>query len=120
MSRPFISKAQRQAQTRIKNLINYIASVNRIILKRSSPRHGFAMGYHPNTKSQAFIFYSPTLGIQTWYEHNGMCHCCEARNTCIDTINQLASEWQILLLAEKTPSENALHLLTQIQRRLGW
>ena len=120
VSRPFISKAQRQAQERIKKLIQYTATVNRIRIKQSSPRHGFAVGYHPNTKSQAFIFYSPKLGVQTWYEHNGACNDCEARNTCIDTINQLAKEWQIPLRAGFTPSENALHLLTEIQRRVGW
>ncbi len=120
VSRPFISKAQRQAETRIKQLIQYSAAVNRIHIQHSSPRHGFAVGYNPSTKSQAYIFYSLKLGIQTWFEHNGACNNCEAQDNCIDTINQLAKEWQVLLQPNHTPSENALHLLTQIREQLGW
>jgi len=78
------------------------------------------VGYHPATQRQAYIFYSPKLGIQTWYEHEGQCTECEARDNCIDTINQLAQEWQINLNAGSTPSEKALFLLTKIKEELGW
>lgn len=120
VSRPFISKAQRQAEMRIKQLLQYTAAVNRIHLQHTSPQHGFAVGYNPSTKSQAYIFYSTKLGIQTWYEHDGGCNSCEARNDCIDTINQLTKEWQVTLRPGLTPSENALHLLTEIKEQLGW
>ncbi|MFX0168418.1 MAG: hypothetical protein ACFE89_03580 [Candidatus Hodarchaeota archaeon] len=120
VSRPFISKAQRQAETRITRLLQYTAAVNRIHIRRASPRQGFAIGYHPATQRRAYIFYSPKLGIQTWYEHEGQCNGCEARDNCIDTINQLAREWQIPLKSGITPSENALHLLTKIKEELGW
>jgi hypothetical protein len=120
VSRPFISKAQRQAEARIKQLLQYTAAVNRILIRRSSSRQGFAIGYHPATKRRAYIFYSPKLGIQTWYEHEGQCNGCEARDNCINTINQLAQEWQIALKNGRTPSENALYLLTKIKEELGW
>ena len=120
VSRPFISKAQRQAEARIKQLLQYTAAVNRIHIRQSSPKNGFAVGYHPATQRPAYIFYSPKLGIQTWYEHNGQCNGCEARDNCINTINQLAQEWQIPLQSGKNPSENALHLLTRIKEELGW
>jgi hypothetical protein len=105
---------------RIKQLLQYTAAVNRIHIQRASPLKGFAAGHHPSTQRQAFIFYSPKLGIQTWYEHEGQCNGCEALENCIDTINQLAREWQIPLKAGRTPSENALYLLTKIKEELGW
>lgn len=120
VSRPFISKAQRQAEARIKQLLHYTAAVNRIHIRHASPRLGFAVGYHPATQSQAYIFYSPKLGIQTWFEHEGQCTGCVSRDTCIDTINRLAQEWQIHLKPGSTPSENALYLLTKIKEELGW
>lgn len=120
VSRPFISKAQRIAETRIRKLLRHAAEVNRIKLHNLSPRFGFAIGYSPGLRSTTYIVYSPKLGIQTWYAHRGNCTNCDSKTSCEETLWQLSLDWQIPLQEGLSPSDNAHYLFTRIQEDLGW
>ena len=120
VSRPFITKAQRVAEARILDLLHHTAQVNRIKLRHTSTQFGIAVGYCPSVQSKAYIFYSPKLGVQTWYVHKGNCTDCESKATCTQTLDQLSSEWMISLPQNQSPSDKALHLFRKIEERLGW
>jgi hypothetical protein len=120
VSRPFVSKAQRVAEERIGSLLKHAASVNRIKLRHMSPEYGFAMGFCSANQMDTFILYSPTMGVQTWFDHDGECGSCAELSVCTETLTQLASEWKIPLKGMKTPSEMAAHLFDTIKRRLEW
>ncbi|MFX1560574.1 MAG: hypothetical protein ACFFBL_08290 [Promethearchaeota archaeon] len=120
VSRPFVSKAQRVAEERIGQLLKHAASVNRIKIRHMSSEYGFAVGYCSTNQMNTFILYSPTIGVQTWFDHEGECGSCAELSECTDTLTQLSDEWKIPLKGKKTPSDMAAHLFKTIMGRLKW
>ncbi len=120
VSRPFVSKAQRIAEERIGKLLKHAASVNRIKLRHISPSYGFAVGYCSANQMDTFVLYSPKIGVQTWFDHDGECGSCAELSECTQTLTQLAVEWKIPMKGKKTPSEMAAHMFGTIMGRLKW
>ncbi|MGY5852602.1 MAG: hypothetical protein RTU92_03460 [Candidatus Thorarchaeota archaeon] len=119
VSRPYISKAQRVAEQRIERLLQNTASVMRIDLSNLSGKFGFAVGYSSMHKSKTYITYSPSHGVQTWFDHVGPCETCEKIDECNSILDVLAEEWQILI-PSGPPTERAAHLFSKIMERLNW
>jgi hypothetical protein len=85
-----------------------------------SPKYGFAVGYcHPH-QMDTYVLYSPKMGVQTWFDHEGECGSCAELSDCTETLTQLADEWEISLKGKKTPSDIAAHMFDTIMRRLKW
>lgn len=120
VSRPFISKAQRIAETRINQLLRYSAAVNRLLIKHISPKHGFALCYSPSLQDTVYLLFSPTIGVQAWYPHKGSCSNCESKSNCTQILKRLAQEWQISYDESKPPTDNAKQLFDKIQEELEW
>ena len=120
VSRPFVSKAQRIAKGRIEKLLLHTAKINRIQIKNLSSDYGFAIGYCSAYNTNTYIIYSPTMGIQTWFDHSGNCGGCGLQKECRETLHQLAKEWEIDFDKELPPTELAEHLFNTIMRRLKW
>jgi hypothetical protein len=120
VSRPFVSKAQRIAEERIGDLLKHTASVNRIKLRHMSPEYGFAVGFCTANQMDTFILYSPKIGLQTWFDHEGECGSCGELSECTDTLTQLSQEWKIPMKGKKTPSDMAAHLFDTIMERMKW
>jgi hypothetical protein len=120
VSRPFVSKAQRIAEERIGKLLKHAASVNRIKLNHMSTHYGFGVGYCATHQMDTFILYSPTIGVQIWFDHDGECGSCAEEPECMQTLTQIAQEWEVPLKRKQTPTEMAGHIFGTIMRRLGW
>ncbi len=120
VSRPFVSKAQRVAKDRVENLLLHTASVNRIQVRNLSSEYGFAIGFCSAYNTDTYILYSPSIGIQTWFDHSGDCGNCSMRKQCVTTLLQLAQEWEITIDDTLPPTDMATHLFNTIMRRLKW
>ncbi len=120
VSRALVSKAQRIAEERIEKILRYTASSNRIKIQRISPRYGFAVGRSPADKSVTYIVYSPTLGTQVWYSHEGDCKNCGEESVCQEILHALAAEWRVPLLKDLPPTEAAEEIFVVLMRRLKW
>jgi hypothetical protein len=120
VSRPFVSKAQRIAEERIEKLLIHTAHVNRIQVRNLSSKYGFAVGFCSAYNTDTYILYSPTIGLQTWFDHSGDCGSCSVRKECLDTLHQLAQEWGIPFNDRLLPTDLAAHLFGVIMRRLKW
>jgi hypothetical protein len=120
VSRPFVSKAQRIAETRIGTLLEHAASINRVQLRHLSTSYGIAIGYSAPYASDAYILYSPSIGVQIWFDHEGECGTCNQLTDCAQTLLQLAEEWEISVDGDQTPNDMAQNLFDTIKRRLEW
>ncbi len=120
VSRPFVSKSQRIAKDRIENLLLHTARVNRIQIQNLSSDYGFAVGFCSAYNTETYILYSPSIGVQTWFNHEGNCGSCGVRKECVETLLQLAKEWEIAVDDTLPPSDMAAHLFNIIRRRLNW
>lgn len=120
VSRPFISKAQRIAEARIAQLISYAAAINRIRITRLDSRSGFAIGFCPSTEDLAYVVYSPTLGVHTWFAHQGNCASCESAESCHRMLEQLSKGWKIPIDESLPPTKGTLTLFHRLQEELGW
>jgi hypothetical protein len=120
VSRALVSKAQRIAEERIEKILRHTASTNRIRIQKISPRYGFASGYCYANKSDVYIVYSPTLGTQLWFNHEGDCSSCIEQPVCEKTIHTLAQEWNLPLPKGIPATEAAEELFIAIMRRLKW
>ena len=120
VSRPFVTMAQKIAEERIEKLLQHAASVNRIKIEHLSTQYGIAKGYCHAYDTHTYIFYSPKIGLQTWYEHKGVCGTCEMKDQCLRTLRTLAEEWEIPLPDDKSPTELGVYLVDIIGRRLKW
>jgi hypothetical protein len=120
VSRPFVSKAQRIAESRIGTLLEHAASINRVQIRNISTSYGIAVGYSAPYASDAYILYSPSIGVQIWFDHEGQCETCSQLAECKQTLLQLAEEWEISVDIEDSPNDMALHLFETIMRRLKW
>ncbi|UCE10873.1 MAG: hypothetical protein JSW61_02800 [Candidatus Thorarchaeota archaeon] len=120
VSRPFISKAQRIAEQRIEKLLRHAASINRIRIRDISTKYGLVYGYCPAYDTETYIFYSPKIGIQTWYAHRGECGSCELLKQCETTLKQIAEEWEIEVPEATPPTDLSIYLFDIIMRRMKW
>jgi hypothetical protein len=111
---------QKRAEGRIKKLIEHAASVNRVKIERMSVRYGIAEGFCHTYDSQTFIVYSPKIGVQNWYVHQGVCGTCDLENQCKETLRTLAEEWEIGIPPDMPPTELGVFLFDNIRRRLKW
>ncbi|MCK5240297.1 MAG: hypothetical protein KAR33_12145 [Candidatus Thorarchaeota archaeon] len=120
VSRAYVSKSLKHAENRIEVLLDHAARINRIKLHHVSPIHGLAVGYCAAHKSETTISYSPTLGVQVWYEHHGDCGSCSDYKDCIKLLDTLAKEWRIPLSSNAPPTGVAKNLFSKITRKLDW
>ena len=120
VSRPFVTMAQKTAEERILKLLQHTASVNQVKIERLSTRYGIAKGYCYAYDADTYIFYSPKIGLQTWYEHKRDCGACEMQDQCLTTLRTLAEEWEIPLPDDRPPTELGVYLVDIIGRRLKW
>jgi len=120
VSRPFVSMEQKEAESRIKKLIEHTASANRVKIDRLSARYGIAEGYCHAYDAQTYIFYSPKIGVQNWYVHQGHCGTCDLEDQCKETLRTLAEEWEIGIPPNMSPTELGVYLVETIRRRLKW
>jgi hypothetical protein len=119
--RPTIRDCQGpEGVSRIKKLIEHTASANRVKIDRLSARYGIAEGYCHSYDSQTYIFYSPKIGVQNWYVHEGNCGTCDLEDQCKETLRTLAEEWEIGIPPNMSPTELAVYLVETIRRRLKW
>lgn len=120
VSRPYVSQAQRIAETRIEELLRHTAHVSRIDLQHISPEYGIAIGDCPALDSTIYITYSSKMGIQTWYSHVGDCASCDKKSECNDLLDTLSSDWGIPLPEGLPPTEMGIRLFEEIKGVLGW
>ena len=120
VSRALVSKTQRIAEERIERILLHTAATNRINIKQISPKYGFAAGYCPANKSETYIVYSPELGTQLWFSHEGNCGNCSEQSVCEKTIRTLAHEWNLPHQKGIPATEAAEELFIAIMRRLKW
>ncbi|MHA2603501.1 MAG: hypothetical protein AM324_015380 [Candidatus Thorarchaeota archaeon SMTZ1-83] len=110
LSRPFVSMEQKTAENRIKKLIEHTASVNRVKIDRLSARYGIAEGYCHAYDSPTYIIFSPKIGVQNWYVHEGECGTCDLEAQCTETLRTLAEEWEIGIPPGMPPTELGVYL----------
>ena len=120
VSRPFVTMAQKTAEERILKLLQHTATVNRVKIEHLSTRYGIAKGYCAAYDADTYIFYSPKIGLQLWYEHERVCSACEMEDQCTKTLQTLAKEWEIPLPDDRPPTELGAYLVDVIGRRLKW
>jgi hypothetical protein len=120
VSRPFVTMAQKTAEERIDKLLQHAASINRVKIEHLSTQYGIAKGYCHAYDTDTYIFYSPKIGLQIWYEHIGVCATCEMEDQCLETLRTLAEEWEIPLPDDKPPTELGVYLVDIVRRRLKW
>jgi hypothetical protein len=120
VSRPFVTMAQKTAEERIEKLLQHAASINRVRIEHLSTRYGIAKGFCHAYDTDTYIFYSPKIGLQTWYEHTGICGTCDLEDQCLKTLRTLAEEWEIPLPDDRPPTELGVYLVDIITRRLKW
>jgi hypothetical protein len=120
VSRPFVTMAQKRAESRIKKLLQHSASVNRVKIEHLDSKYGIAKGYCHAYDTETYIVYSPKIGLQNWYVHKGECGTCEMEDQCLTTLRTLAVEWEIPLPNDKPPTELGVYLFDIIGRRLKW
>lgn len=77
ISRAAVSKSLKEANKRVKSLLENAGRMNKIHLNRLSVKLGFARGYNHVFNVRAYITYSPVNGVLVWYEHEGTCEDCE-------------------------------------------
>ncbi|MFX0093544.1 MAG: hypothetical protein ACFFBD_17465 [Candidatus Hodarchaeota archaeon] len=82
ISRPAVSQALREANERIKALLENAAKSNKICLELLSEKYGYARGRSGMFKTTAYITYSPKNGLQVWYDHKGHCESCDEYGDC--------------------------------------
>jgi hypothetical protein len=78
----FISRTLKEANKRIKTLLENTAQANKITLDRISAELGFAKGKSHMFDRTAYITFSPENGVQVWYDHKGDCTTCEELTHC--------------------------------------
>ena len=120
VSRPFVSKATRIAEARIRRLLENAASINRIKIHHISEKYGLIYGYSPSTQSETYITFSPSIGVQTWYKHQGECESCSEYESCNTMLLQIAKEWDVQINKKMVPTELSDYVFGSIMRRLKW
>jgi len=93
----FISKTLKEANKRVKSLLENAAKANKITLDLISAEQGFAKGKSHMFHLAAYITFSPENGIQVWYDHKGDCATCEEFTRCRNVLLQEFKERNIKL-----------------------
>jgi hypothetical protein len=84
----FVSKTLKEANNRIKDLLESSANANKIKLDFINVKLGFARGQSQMLNVKTFITFSPSNGVQVWYEHKGDCANCEVYDECRSALLQ--------------------------------
>ena len=82
----FVSKTLKEANKRIKILLEGTAKANKISLDLINEKIGFARGRSHMFELTAYITFSPENGVQVWYDHKGECSSCNEFSRCRKTI----------------------------------
>jgi len=120
VSRPYVSQAHRIAEERIEQLLRHASSILRVDLNHLDPSYGIAAGYWSALESAVYFTYSPQIGVQTWYRHEGDCSGCNKYEECEAILYQLSKEWNIELPAGLPPTEKGAFLFDTVMEELGW
>jgi hypothetical protein len=116
-----VYKALNSKNSKIENLLLNTAKTNRIRVYCSSKVEGFLWGYSPSFKTDVYITYSPKIGTQVWYEHEGDCGHCEELMDCLWILKTEAEERKLTIPKNfDTPTEIALFLFETVKKKLGW
>ncbi|MFW9997023.1 MAG: hypothetical protein ACFFD4_33580 [Candidatus Odinarchaeota archaeon] len=78
----FVSQTLKEANERIKALLQESARANKVKLDYLNTELGFARGQSQMLKLKTYITFSPVNGVQIWYEHQGDCVDCEVFEDC--------------------------------------
>jgi hypothetical protein len=78
------------------------------------------MGYCAAHRSETTITYSPKLGVQVWYSHEGDCDSCSEFGECTQLLNVLSKEWKIPLASNAEPRRVAEVFFSKIKKQLAW
>lgn len=109
-----VSKSLKEANKRIKDLIEYSARMNKIELERTSAKLGFAWGKSHTFKLKAWITFSPVNGVHVWYKHEGACEACGELGYCRSVLKQEFKERNLKLPSEMMKPSKLAELLFQI------
>lgn len=120
VSRPYVSQAYRIAEERIEELLLHASSVMRVDIDHLNASYGIAIGYCSAVGSDVYLTYSPEMGVQTWYSHEGDCSSCGKRKECNAILQQLATEWNIPLPKDLSPTKQGAFLFDEVMEELGW
>jgi len=120
VSRPYVSQAQRIAEKRIEKLLRHTASSSRINIDHINAQYGIAMGECPALNTTVYFTYTSTMGVQTWYRHEGECQGCDKSSECSRVLDTLSKEWNIDVSNDLPPTERGIRLFNMIMEELGW
>lgn len=99
-----VSQTLKEANSRVKNLLESTAKSNKIRLTVVSPELGYARGRSREFKVTAYITYSPVNGVHVWYDHEGDCEACEEADDCRQLLLQEYQERNLPIPAETLPA----------------
>ncbi len=105
------------ANLKISEALEETAKINKIEIQKLIPEKGFLAGYSVHFKTQVFITFSATNGVQVWYKHEGNCEKCKKIETCRSILLAEAKDRNFLLLDDTSkilPSKLADALFTKI------
>ena len=78
----FVSRSLKEANTRIKGLLENVARMNKIKLDLLNEELGVARGRSHVFNIKTYITFSPVNGVQVWYDHEGDCATCDEFAEC--------------------------------------
>ncbi len=120
VSEQAVSKTLKEANTRIRTLIENSAAMNRINLELLNEELGVARGYSCVFKVKVYITYSPNNGVQVWYDHQGACEECEEFVECRKRLLLEFKERNIIVTQPALrPTELANLLFQKIEEMLA-
>ena len=115
----FVSNTLKEADNRIKTLIEITAKSNKIALSLINEELGFAIGFSNVFNIKAHITFSPVNGVQVWYEHKGECASCSDLEHCRNTLIQEFKERGIKIdNSTCQPTDLCDILLSEIENRI--
>jgi transcriptional regulator len=91
----FVSRSLKEANKRVRDLLEEAGRMNKIKLKIINGELGIARGHSHIFNISAHITFSPNNGLQVWYEHKGDCTSCEEFSECRRALLQEFTERNI-------------------------
>ena len=91
----FVSRSLKEANKRIKGLLEDTGRMNKIKLDLVNGELGFARGHSHIFNISAYLTFSPINGLQVWYSHKGECNSCEEFLECRNALLQEFKERNI-------------------------
>ena len=122
ITRQTVHKALNVANQKILEALEETAKINGIEIQAVSPAQGYLTGYSPHFSTGAFVTYSPSNGIQIWYEHEGDCKKCSRAKECRDALLDEAKERKIDFgkdVDKMLPSKLAQALFSKIKGEMA-